>query len=168
MPHSHGEPINPIALWEQNRSTFTRFVVCMLVVEVSFVTMLATNVFNFKAPSFFDNRIGFRLKLNHRRQVGLYRVRCPHFGVNNAVKWKPKLFDCPQTSKAVFAVGQAQNSLLSVCASVNHTLTPIKTIASIVSPPQNIAFHTAQSLHRSIVAAHGQGILLCTHTLYRP
>ena len=97
------------------------------------VSIFSSYMLNLKTPSLLDDCIGFRLKLDHRRQVGLYRIGCPHFGVDNAVKWKPKLFDCPQTSKAVFAVGQAQDSLLSVCTSVYHTLTSIKTIASIVS-----------------------------------
>ena len=47
---------------------------------------LRTKVFNLDAVPLFDDLVGFRLERNHRREVGVYGVGCPHLSVNDAVE----------------------------------------------------------------------------------
>ena len=47
---------------------------------------LRTEVFDLDTVPFFDDLVGFCLERHHRREVGVYRVGCPHLCVNNAVE----------------------------------------------------------------------------------
>lgn len=53
----------------------------------NFLTIpLRTEMFDLDAVPLLNDLVGFRLELHHRREVGVYRVGCPHLCVNDAVE----------------------------------------------------------------------------------
>ena len=55
-------------------------------------------------PARFNNRIGFRLKLNHWRQICWYGIRRPNLRMDNAVERPVQLLNRAQAGKAVLAI----------------------------------------------------------------
>lgn len=71
-------------------------------IKMMLIVLSSTKVFRLNAPPFFDDFVGFGLKLHHRRQVGRDGIGGPNFGVDNTIERPAQLLYSAQAGYRVF------------------------------------------------------------------